>query len=526
MGHKFAEIAFTPSVREIQRELGSRNGYAAMEQGDDYNQHLGEAETSFIAARDSFYIASVSETGWPYLQHRGGPAGFVKVIDKTTLGFADYSGNRQYITTGNLRRDNRVSLFFMDYPNRTRLKLLGRVEVVYPAQTALITTLEDDDYRARIERGMIIRIEAFDWNCPQHITPRYSEAEVDHITQPLLNDIRALQAELVESSTSSPNVIGHGELELTISGIRQLTPRVRAYELRASSNQQLPPVEAGSHLAIPIVLPNGQEVTRYYSVASNPARRDIYEIAVLMEPDGNGGSIAVHQQFKLGTRLNLDSPHNQFKLHRDHRPAVLIAGGIGITPIKAMAQTLDRRGTPYQLHYAGRSRSEMAFAGRLELSLGENLKLYPSDEGKRMVVAEVLTTAPANALFYICGPARLLDAVLAAADAFGITKERLRYERFAPPHRLEDQPVRVELARTGSAIEVAANETILDALLRNNVPVPHSCMVGQCRSCATEVVSGTVDHRDSALSMDERKSQRLMCPCVSRAVGKKLRLNL
>lgn len=204
MGHKFAKIAFTPSVREVQRQQGSAAGYASMLQNDDSNQRLGEAEAAFIAARDSFYIASVSETGWPYLQHRGGPAGFVKVLDETTLGFADYSGNRQYITTGNLRKDNRVALFFMDYPNRTRLKLLGRIEVVDLDEAETMARLEDDDYRARVERGMLIRVEAFDWNCPQHITPRYSEAEIDELMQPLRDEIEDLKAERSELMTSPP----------------------------------------------------------------------------------------------------------------------------------------------------------------------------------------------------------------------------------------------------------------------------------------------------------------------------------
>jgi predicted pyridoxine 5'-phosphate oxidase superfamily flavin-nucleotide-binding protein len=112
MGHKFAEIAFTDSVRQVQQQLGSRGGYASLDGGQDYNHRLSEREAEFIGARDSFYMASVSETGWPYLQHRGGPAGFVRIIDAHTIGFADFSGNRQYVSVGNLRRDDRVSLFF------------------------------------------------------------------------------------------------------------------------------------------------------------------------------------------------------------------------------------------------------------------------------------------------------------------------------------------------------------------------------------------------------------------------------
>ena len=176
MGHKFAEIAFTESVQQVQRELGSRGGYMAMESGDDLNHLLSQREADFIMARDSFYMASVSETGWPYVQHRGGPTGFMRVLDEKTIGFADFSGNRQYVSVGNFRKDDRVSLFFMDYPNRTRFKMLGRVQMVGPDETELLAKLEVADYRAQVERGFVIHIEAFDWNCPQHITPRYTDS--------------------------------------------------------------------------------------------------------------------------------------------------------------------------------------------------------------------------------------------------------------------------------------------------------------------------------------------------------------
>lgn len=183
MAHKFAEIAFTKTVKQVQEEMGSRSGYSSIETGPDRNHLLRDRERVFIEARDSFYIASVTETGWPYIQHRGGPAGFLKVIDQSTLGFADYSGNRQYVTTGNVMTNDRVALFLMDYPNRRRLKLLGRMELVGPEQSSILGHLQDTSYKARIERGMIIRVEAFDWNCPQHITPRYSQSEVEELIE-------------------------------------------------------------------------------------------------------------------------------------------------------------------------------------------------------------------------------------------------------------------------------------------------------------------------------------------------------
>ena len=196
MGHKFAEIAFTPGVRAVQAALGSRVHYERAEAGEDSHHELGPAEKAFIESRDSFYMASVSETGWPYVQHRGGPAGFVTVLDHRSIAFADYRGNRQYISVGNLGHDERVALILVDYPTRTRLKLLGRGRLGGPDEAAVLPTPASQGYRARAERHIIVHVEAFDWNCPQHITPRYTEAQIEAAVRPLRVRIRELEAEL------------------------------------------------------------------------------------------------------------------------------------------------------------------------------------------------------------------------------------------------------------------------------------------------------------------------------------------
>lgn len=173
----FGELAFTPRVKALQEDAGSRASYARMETGPA-PAGLGPREWAFIQERDSFYMASTSETGWPYVQHRGGPAGFLRILDATTIGFADFQGNKQYVSTGNLMHDDRVSLILMDYPNRQRLKLLGHARIVGPEDPVVLEKLEIPDYRARVERGFLIDIAALDWNCPQHITPRFSVAEI------------------------------------------------------------------------------------------------------------------------------------------------------------------------------------------------------------------------------------------------------------------------------------------------------------------------------------------------------------
>jgi uncharacterized protein len=197
MGRRFQQLAFTPRVKEHQQEHGSRRQYERMEQAAPLDNALGAAEQTFIALRDSFYMASVSETGWPYVQHRGGPKGFVHVINPSLIGFADLRGNKQYVSLGNLEHDARVALFFMDYPHQTRLKILGRVEIhERDAETpALIESLRPADPHAIVERAVLIHVEAFDWNCPQHITPRYTTEELDEALTPVRERLAELEAE-------------------------------------------------------------------------------------------------------------------------------------------------------------------------------------------------------------------------------------------------------------------------------------------------------------------------------------------
>jgi predicted pyridoxine 5'-phosphate oxidase superfamily flavin-nucleotide-binding protein len=200
MRSRFRDIAFTDGVKRVQEAEGSRAGYARMTARAGEEAGLGPNEAAFIAARDSFYIASVSETGWPYVQHRGGPAGFLRMLDAHRIGFVDLSGNRQYVSVGNLGGDDRVSLILMDYPNRARLKILGRARVIADDDTATLARLQLPGYETRVERGIVITIEAFDWNCPQYITPRFTEAEIAAATAPLRRRIADLEAKLAAKS--------------------------------------------------------------------------------------------------------------------------------------------------------------------------------------------------------------------------------------------------------------------------------------------------------------------------------------
>ena len=195
MAYGFLDVTATPSVKAAQADNDSLDFWTDC-QGNREFDRLTEGEAAFVTSRDSFYMASVSETGWPYVQHRGGPAGFLKVLDEKTLGFADFRGNRQYISLGNIRAEDRVTLFLMDYPGRRRLKILAHAEVKsLTTELDLASRLVVPEYKANIERAILFHLDTFDWNCPQHIIPRFTEAEISQAVTPMRTRLVQLEAE-------------------------------------------------------------------------------------------------------------------------------------------------------------------------------------------------------------------------------------------------------------------------------------------------------------------------------------------
>ncbi len=589
MAHQYAQIAFTPSVRQVQNEQNSRSGYASMDNGEDYNFMLSQEESNFIQQRDSFYMASVSETDWPYVQHRGGPKGFLKIIDAQTLGFSDYSGNRQYISTGNFRTNDKVSLILMDYANRRRLKILGHISQVAADDWNTQVALEDDHYRARVERAFVIKITAFDWNCPQHITSRYSEDQLASLISPLQEEIKSLKEKLNQQSTtvsvdSDTNTLSDSKAEaknevrgevkyevkgeskdkhkdenisddkfsLKITGIRQLTKDIRAYQLSNSTGEPLPAITAGAHLQVPVTINdslsthlknkqgNQKTVWRSYSILNAQSDHNspnaYYEIAVKRIDEGKGGSIALHQQYQLGLSLQCKPPQNFFALNESEKEAhtVLIAAGIGITPIIPMALTLLEKAQPFELHFAARSKSEMIYVDELSELLGNRLHLYPSNTGKKLSIDSLLSTQisrPTNSQmpptqYYFCGPNEMLNDFVKGAKAAAIADEQIHYEQFAASPNSSAQAVQLTLTKSNKTIAVASDQSLLDALLDEGVEVPHSCKSGRCKSCVVQVSSDAeIAHLDSCLSETERASGK-MCLCVSRPQSSGLYIEL
>jgi predicted pyridoxine 5'-phosphate oxidase superfamily flavin-nucleotide-binding protein len=196
MPHNFGSLAFTSVIKALQEKYGSRRQYARLEESGSSPDRIGPQESEYLSERDTFYIASIGATGWPYIQHRGGPKGFLRVIDSRTIAFADFRGNRQYISTGNLMTNDRVALILVDYPRQLRLKILGHVEIFEGDQAKeWIAKVRDAGYKAVIERVFVIRTEALDWNCQQHIIPRFTADEVREELLPMEKRMQDLEHE-------------------------------------------------------------------------------------------------------------------------------------------------------------------------------------------------------------------------------------------------------------------------------------------------------------------------------------------
>jgi len=316
---------------------------------------------------------------------------------------------------------------------------------------------------------------------------------------------------------------GNEKLLLTISRIRDLTPRIRAYELRAMSGDELPLVTAGSHIAIPVLL-NGKTVFRNYSICSNPGERHFYEIVVLLDEKSHSGSTYIFNYYEVGTTLACDYPDNNFHLHADASPSVLFASDIGIAPIRSIAHTLASRGRRFALHYVGRSKTDMAFIAELDHSFPRNVYLYPADEDKHLDIMNALADAPGNALFYACGPQKMLEDIETSSRLLGIHKDRLQLESFED-NSASNRPLVLELAYSNKLIHVNPDQPLLNAVRDAGVEVNFDCCVGDCGSCAVKILTGEADHRDHVLS-DAQKAEGFICLCVSRAKGDKLVLAL
>lgn len=314
-------------------------------------------------------------------------------------------------------------------------------------------------------------------------------------------------------------------MKLRVSRIREEAQGVRSFELRALDGATLPPFTAGAHLTFLLPVDGAVPVERKYSIASDPTDGGRYEIAVLLDPGSRGGSRYMHEVVAEGDVLEASPPMNDFRLVEGAERSILIAGGIGITPILAMLRMLAASDSALEVHYAASNPERFAFRDAVESLAGEAM-FYAggraSDTG--MELERVLESPIPGTHVYACGPRRMIEAVREIAAQAGWLPTQIHFESFASGALPGDTPVRVELARSGMTVEVPADRSILDAMLEAGVWASYQCRRGECGSCMTTVLQGEPDHRDVCLTAADRKTY--MCPCVSRATGDSLVLDL
>jgi len=322
---------------------------------------------------------------------------------------------------------------------------------------------------------------------------------------------------------SSADAVTSDRLALVVARREVVGTGVVHIELRSPDGQALPPFEAGAHVDVHI----RPDLVRQYSLCGDPADTSRYRLAVRLEAQSRGGSAAIHSDLAEGDRLQIGSPRNQFPLAREASRAVLVAGGIGITPLMAMVHALDRAAIPFDLHYCVRSRNGAAFLDELAATpFAGHMSLHADDDAASHFNASVLPQAQAGTHLYVCGPGPFMDARIAEAKAAGWADDHLHLERFSNEVDRTGDVFTVTAVRSGVTVTVAAQETIAEALIREGVDVALSCEQGVCGTCLVDVIAGVPDHRDCYLTDAEKAANRQMTICCSRARSASLTLDV
>lgn len=316
----------------------------------------------------------------------------------------------------------------------------------------------------------------------------------------------------------------HGTFSVVVDAIETVTPLIKSFRLVDPAGEPLPGFSGGSHVIV--IVGDGEKVYRNpYSLISSPFDTRHYEIAVGFDANGRGGSAAMHHSVKVGDRLEITYPANQFPLDRLAKKHVLIAGGVGVTPFLAHLHELAVATTPFELHYGVRSKAHAGLAGRIIAEAAAHARVYLEDEQGRPDFASILSGQPVGAHVYICGPRAMLDAVSAEAELAGWPDSHIHFELF--DQQTTGQPFSVFLAASDTRLDVPPEMSLLEAAEAKGISIPYLCRGGACGYCETEVIEceGELIHRDIWLSPEDRESKKKFMPCVSRAACSKLILN-
>ena len=316
-------------------------------------------------------------------------------------------------------------------------------------------------------------------------------------------------------------------LDLVVVSIEKITDRIRLFTFSSADDSPLPNYSAGAHVEFEI----GEQTSRAYSLIDFKAVTEVpalYQVAVQLEPDGDGGSRFMHQ-LKVGNRIRATPPKNTFQLVDVEQPYLLLAGGIGITPLISMASELQRRGAEFRLHYSGRTASAMAFADTLQQQFPAQVSLYRDDVHEQRLDLHKLFENVTARQVYICGPIGMIEAARAEAEQAGIAASGIHVELFqtaVPSNPATDSAFEIELAQSGGVYTVPPDKTIIEVLEAAGLDVMYDCQRGDCGICQTDVIAGDIDHRDVVLSEQERNAGKVMQICVSRAHSGRLVLDI
>ena len=341
------------------------------------------------------------------------------------------------------------------------------------------------------------------------------------------NDVGVQVAEIVELEDRLGESMSAEWLDVVVSARSAVAQDICSYELRAPNGVELPAFTPGAHVRVDL----GAGLNRTYSICSDPQDLSHYVIAVLKEPNGRGGSVAMHDRVQTGSTLRISRPVNHFPLSDEAPHHVLMAGGIGVTPLLAMARTLKRNGASYELHYASRSPERAAFADLLESgALGSMVHTYfDSQPHKKLEIAQVLSASAPHSHVYVCGPSGFIEAVRSTASALGWDTSRVHFELFAAPpvvRAVAQGEFEVRLVKRGISLVVPPDKSVLDVLKTQGIPMDSSCEQGVCGVCVTRVVAGEPDHRDMFFTDAEHARNDCFTPCCSRSKSPVLVLDL
>lgn len=472
--------------------------------GQSTNGHvLTEYHQSLIRQSDMFFVASANPEHGVDVSHRGGRPGFVEINSNKCLRVPDYAGNSLFNTLGNFQSYPFAGLVFIDFKRQQLLQLTGKATIIWDSE---------------------------DINNKTGGTKRFWEFEINSWRESKIPFSASWK--FIDYSPFNPKPskqIDEQYLLLQVEKITQHTPRIKSFLFRKthnSGNKNLPKFEPGAHLPVFVNIKNGHREIRNYSLISDCNDTTHYEIAVLEEPQGRGGSRYLHKKINEGNIIMVKSPCNEFPITKNAKHSVLIAGGIGITPIISMLRQLSLHKQSFEIHYAVRTHDDFALLDTIQLLAGTKLFCYTSQErnANPLNLHKLLAIPKIGTHVYVCGPGDMIEAVRDITEINGWQSEQIHFESFGAKDSVNDKSMDVHLNKSKKIIKVPADRSILDTLLDEGIDIPHQCKRGECSMCMTKVLNGEPYHRDLCLSEDQRKTS--MCICVSRSYGDRLTLDL